>query len=132
MKNIEIIISKSKFLIKINRKMDEIELKYETIDELMAHWTINTTNNTCLIPHHIESYAEFKSCYLYFSSLNKLSTALEILLMLGAIFFNGLVVFCTFVGSSKKTCFDKILVGCCLVDAVTGLIDMPPYHISKE
>ena len=92
----------------------------------------NYTLNSCIIPHRIHEMNEFITCYKILVDKHKLATAMELLLIMGVIFFNGLVVVCMIAGTTKKTCFDKILFGYCLVDGVTGLIDMPPYHISKE
>ena len=88
-------------------------------------------NYTCDVPHQIYTIAEFQKCYVYFANKYKLASALEISLIIGVIFFNSLVIFCMLASSSKKTCFDKILVGYCLVDGVTGIIDIPLYYISN-
>jgi hypothetical protein len=82
----------------------------------------NQTNLTqsCLIPQTFSNAYDFYECYKFFSSKNITATFFEISLAVGTVFLNSLVVICMFYGSKKKTCFDKILFGYCLVDGVTG------------
>lgn len=82
----------------------------------------NDTNlaQSCLIPQTFTNAFDFYECYKYFSSRNIAATFFEIALAVGTVFFNSLVVICMIYGSKKKTCFDKILFGYCLVDGVTG------------
>jgi hypothetical protein len=74
----------------------------------------------CYTPKTFETWGEYWDCYLVLAADRPTATILEILLAFGAAFLNSLVIFCVFFSTNKKTCFDQILVGYCLVNGITG------------
>ena len=102
------------------------------INSNLSQYVSNQTNlslaDYCKTPQTFYTSEQFFKCYDYFAKQKPVATFFEILLSCGTVFSNLLVVICIVFGSKKKTCFDKILFGCCIVDGVTGLIDIPLYH----
>lgn len=89
------------------------------------------TSISCLSPQFFDNSHEFFECYAYFLiSQQPVFGIFQILLALGSIIFNSLVLISMIIGSNKHvTCFDQILVGHCIVNGITGLVDIPFYHI---
>jgi hypothetical protein len=100
--------------------------------------SLNQTNETtyvdfrtyCYTPKTFTNLTEYFQCYQLIASEKVLISVLELLVAFGAALVNGFNIFCLFVSSSKRTCFDEILVGYCLVNGITGLIDIPFFHVS--
>jgi hypothetical protein len=99
--------------------------------------SLNQTNETfidfrtyCYTPKTFTNLTEYFKCYQLIASEKVIISVLELLVAFGAALVNGFNIFCLFVGSTKRTCFDEILVGYCLVNGITGLIDIPFFHVS--
>ena len=94
--------------------------------------TFNFSNKTfdeiCRIPQTFSNIHDFFECYSVIAKEEPEHCVLELFLAASVVFLNSLVVVCMIFGSNKKTCFDKILFGYCLVDGITGLFDIPLYH----
>jgi hypothetical protein len=96
----------------------------DTYPEWIARY--NNTNTSldflsyCYTPKTFETWSDYWACYLAVAADKPVATTLEILLAVGAAFINSLVIFCVFFSTNKKTCFDQILVGYCLVNGITG------------
>jgi hypothetical protein len=98
-----------------------------------SNQTHNYSNKTleeiCHIPQTFKNIYDFFECYRIVAIKEIDAVVFELFLAASVVFLNSLVVICMVFGSNKKTCFDKILFGYCLVDGVTGLFDIPLYHI---
>jgi hypothetical protein len=94
--------------------------------------TLNFSNKSiyeiCHTPHTFSDLDDFFVCYSMMAKEEPAKVVFELLLAASVVFLNSLVVICMIFGSNKKTCFDKILFGYCLVDGITGLFDIPLYH----
>jgi hypothetical protein len=75
------------------------------------------------------NFDDFFKCYNFFASENLFLTIFEWSVAGAATFFNSLVVISLIFESKRMNCFDKVLVGFCLVDGITGLVDIPLFHI---
>ena len=109
-------------------------LSWEISAQSFENWTsdgnLSDFRTYCYTPKTFTNLTEYFECYRLVASEKVAISILELLVAFGAAFINGFVVFCLFVSSSKKTCFDQILVGYCLVNGITGLIDIPFFHVS--
>jgi hypothetical protein len=125
----------------INRKLKEERFLEEDNflpSEISSHIDLNLEKNTtnvdfrtyCYTPKTFTNLNEYFQCYQLIASEKVVVLILELLLAFGAALVNGFNIFCLFLGSQKRTCFDEILVGYCLVNGVTGLIDIPFFHVS--
>ena len=65
---------------------------------------------------------EFYECYNYFAQKELSKTIFGLTLALLAVLLNFIVLISLIFGSRNKICFDRILVGYCLVDGITGKI----------
>ncbi len=65
---------------------------------------------------------EFYECYKYFAQKELSKTIFGLTLALLAVLLNLIVLISLIFGSRNKICFDRILVGYCLVDGITGKI----------
>ena len=74
-------------------------------------------------------FDDFIKCYKFFALENLLLTIFELGVASAATFFNSLVVISLIFESKRMNCFDKVLVGFCLVDGITGIVDIPLFHI---
>jgi hypothetical protein len=87
--------------------------------------------SVCFIPHRIETSEEFIKCYWYFFRFSFANAILHLVISFGSIIANTAVVYLILKRSIKLSIFDKILIGHALVDGLTGLIDVPLFHISN-
>lgn len=93
--------------------------------------TQNQNDTNCSKEHEITSYLEFFDCYSFFFQKSLIQSSLTISLMVSTVVFNVAVIYC--IKKNLKlhlSLFDKILIGHTIVDALTGLIIMPFYHIN--
>lgn len=63
-----------------------------------------------------------------------LEATVELFIILGAIFFNLLLIVLIYRKPNKNVkllCFDQIYIGHAIVDGVTGLVDIPFFHIEN-
>jgi hypothetical protein len=102
-----------------------------------SSFSLGQTNETlvdfktyCYTPKTFNNLTEYFQCYQLIASEKVLISILELLVAFGAALINGFNIFCLFVSSTKRTCFDEILVGYCIVNGITGLIDIPFFHVS--
>jgi hypothetical protein len=88
-------------------------------------------SNSCVSPQYFDNSGEFFKCYVYLLfSQQPIFGIFQISLSIGVIIFNALVIISMIIGSNRHaTCFDQILVGHCLVNGITGIVDIPFYHI---
>lgn len=94
--------------------------------------TQNTTDLTslisCLQPQFFKSSSEFFNCYALLYRYNWARATGGILLALLTFVLNTLVIILLVKKPFKKTIFDQILIAHCVVDGVTGLVDIPFFH----
>ena len=91
-------------------------------------WT-NSTEFSCDIPQFFESFESFAHCYAYFSSRAIHLPILELFLAFSAFLANLLVVILIYLKPAKINVFDQILIAHSIVDGLTGLVDIPLFHI---
>ena len=84
----------------------------------------------CLKPHIFSSSSEFFACYSLLYRYNWEKATAGIVLSVFAFLFNSLVIVLLVKMPHKKNIFEKILIAHCIVDGVTGLIDVPFFHIT--
>jgi hypothetical protein len=89
----------------------------------------NISNISCSEPHYMSSLDEFLHCYALFTSMYPTRAALELLLIVFAIFFNALVIIMIYYNSISWTVFDQVLIGHCLIQEITAVVDIPFFHI---
>ena len=92
--------------------------------------TINFTVRNCEELQTFENFTDFFHCYEYFFIKSYYKSLAHWVIIAGSIFFNGLVMILTLIGSTKFTVFDQILFGHCIVDGLTGIIDIPLFHVN--
>jgi len=106
----------------------------------IKNYTSTTYNisviQACVTPQTFISFAEFVQCYKFFFSHSFLVSILEILLILSTVFFNLLLILLIYFKPRLRrekhlTCFDKIYIGQAFVDGITGLLDVPLFHIEN-
>ena len=89
-----------------------------------------SNTSLCLIPHTTASIEEFIHCYKFFFKKNVSVALIEIILIIGTVLANLTVGLLIYKHSKRKlTCFDQILIGHAIVEGLTGLIDVPFFHI---
>ena len=79
----------------------------------------------CLIPKDFDSLYELFECYGALFQTRYEESFLEFGLAIGTVLLNLLVAILIFTKPVKLSVFDQILIGHCIVDGVTGLIDIP-------
>ena len=126
---------KNEFSNIMNRRLNEKE--NFIVSKISFNNSLNASNDTytdfrkyCYTPKTFTNLTEYFQCYQLIASEKALISVLELFVAFGAALVNGFNIFCVFVGSGKRTCFDEILIGYCLVNGVTGLIDIPFFHVS--
>ncbi len=90
----------------------------------------STTRNNCETLRLITNFDEFSNCYQYFFHINISASILTIILIVATVILNLLVI--VFIKKNKKnglSAFDQILLGHAIVDGLTGLVDVPFYHV---
>lgn len=92
--------------------------------------SMNDTNFTraCLEPHAITSAQEFFDCYAHLFKFNVPLYTFEIFLILSAAACNSFVIISIYFYSVSYTVFDQILIGHCLIQALTATVDIPFFH----
>jgi hypothetical protein len=100
-------------------------------DEYIKYNITMNISDSCLSPQLFNKSHEFFECYTFFLfSHQPVFAILQILIPIGVIIFNSLVLISMIIGSNRHvTCFDQILVGHCIVNGITGIVDIPFYHI---
>lgn len=89
----------------------------------------NETLISCLKPQIFNSSTEFFICYSQIYSSNWLKATSGILLSVLTVTLNTLVIILLVKKPIRTTIFDQILIAHCLVDGITGLIDIPLFHL---
>ena len=126
---------KNEFSNIMNRRLNEKE--NFIVSKISFNNSLNASNETytdfrkyCYTPKTFTNLTEYFECYQIIAGEKMIVTVLELLIAFSAALVNGFNIFCLFVGTSKKTCFDEILIGYCLVNGITGLIDIPFFHVN--
>ena len=91
----------------------------------------NISSNTSSLICEIAKNEQFFECYKYFLINNLTESILSWLLIFCTIFANLVVIILIHRNSEKITLFDQILINHCLLDGLTGLVDIPFYHINS-
>jgi hypothetical protein len=89
----------------------------------------NLTQFDCDTPHTVLSWNEFFFCYNRSVTRSTVRAVLELLLVVSAILFNLVVIAMIYYNSITWTVFDQILVGHCILQALTAAVDIPFFHI---
>ena len=87
--------------------------------------------NISFIICDIAQNEQFFECYQFFFLNNLIESILSWLLIFSTIFANSFVIILIHRNSDKITIFDQILIYHALLDGLTGLIDIPIYHINS-
>ena len=74
----------------------------------------------CEVHQTFNNFNEFFECYKYFAKKELLRTIFALIMVSLSIILNLIVLISLIFGSRNKICFDRILVGYCLVDALTS------------
>lgn len=91
---------------------------------------LNLTNN-CAVKQQFVQLNEFLKCYIYFIKSNKLPFVVELLLILSVLALN-LAVIITILNQFKvKSIYEKIIIGHCISNFLSGLLIMPFFHINN-
>ncbi len=91
----------------------------------------NFSSNISSLVCEIGKDEQFFECYRYFLINNLTESILSWLLIFCTIFANLFVIILIHRNSEKITIFDQILINHCLLDGLTGLVDIPFYHINS-
>jgi hypothetical protein len=86
--------------------------------------------DSCEIPQTFNSIEKFFKCYGYFYNQAPSVSILQVLLFIGAFLINFLVIILLYTRPIKISIFDQILIGYCLVNGITGIVDIPFYHVA--
>ena len=93
------------------------------ISHNLTNSSIENFVKNCKIEKTFSNASELYACYKYFAKQRLALTIFEWTVASLAVLLNLLVVMSLFCDSrKKKTCFDKVLVGYCLVNGATGLL----------
>ena len=87
--------------------------------------------NISFIICEIAQNEQFFECYQFSFLNNLIESILTWLLIFSTIFANSFVIILIHRNSDKITIFDQILINHALLDGLTGLIDIPIYHINS-
>jgi hypothetical protein len=115
-------------------------MKYSSFDELeemekFNHTNVDRRNSTtfsysdCQTSQTITSLENFFICYSFFYNQSPSQSIAQIFLFVGTILVNFLVITLLYVRPIKISIFDQILIGYCLVNGITGIVDIPFYHV---
>ena len=74
----------------------------------------------CEVQQTFNNFNEFFECYKYFAKKELARSIFALIMVSSSIILNLIVLISLIFGSRNKICFDKILVGYCLVDALTS------------
>jgi hypothetical protein len=105
--------------------------------KIMNYTKLNSSNFSIFEYDYCETHQTFSSiekflkCYGYFFNRSSSSSILEILLFIGAFTINFLVIILLYARPIKISIFDQILIGYCFVNGLTGIVDIPFYHVSS-
>jgi hypothetical protein len=98
----------------------------------------NSTNESiynqteqCLWPHTSKSLSEYLDCYSMLTAKDRTNQIFQICLIVFIIITNIFVICIICLKSLKFNVFDEILVNHCIIQGVTGLIDVPFFHIKN-
>lgn len=89
-----------------------------------------TSFSNCSVPQYFSNYSDFAACYRYFSTNQLAKTIGFASLALFITIANILVIISISKSSSQNLIFNQILIGYCVVNGFTGLIDIPLVHFS--
>lgn len=93
---------------------------------------MNSTNTNCSIAQYFSNASDFFHCYAEMFQANVLIGVLGILIVLLAVVFNTLViVILARKPPTKMTVFDRLMIAHCVVDGLTGLVDVPFFHFQS-
>lgn len=91
-----------------------------------------THNHTLNCSHHqYLSWSDFAFCYELFFQERSAQALTELSVAFFAFLFNLLVIISIVTEEGKTNTFDTILIGHSIVDGLTGLIDIPLFHIKN-
>lgn len=90
---------------------------------------MNESINNCFEKVNFTNIIDFFECYKHYFNENMIVSILALILIIGTIVLNLIVIILIIKNSTKLTIFDQILIGHSIVDFLTGLIDIPFYHI---
>ncbi len=103
--------------------------------------TATASSNTsavqdCQTPQTFHSFTEFTHCYTFFFARSYLISILEILLILAIVSFNLLLILMIYFKPRPRlgkhlSCFDQIYIGHATVNGLTGLLDVPLFHVEN-
>ena len=102
----------------------------------MTNNSTGLTNETlflqaCLTPQLMD-FNTFVTCYGALARASIMSPLLELFLVaFGSFFMNLLVIIMILMKPMTLSTFDKIMIGHALVDGLTGLIDIPIFHVNN-
>lgn len=116
-----------KMFVNVRRIISTNGLKNISIDPSIA---TNSSLN-CNIPQYFSASEKFFSCYDVLFELKWPLHTTEILLAFFIVLFNALVMVILIKKSTKLNLFDKIMICHCIVDGLTGLLDVPFFHFSS-
>jgi len=91
----------------------------------------NISSNISSLICEIVKNEQFFECYKYFFINNLAESLLSWLLIFCTIFANSFSIILIHRNSEKITIFDQILINHCLLDGLTGLVDIPFCHINS-
>lgn len=105
-------------------------MKY-TDATLSNNITLTFKSENCTEPQVITNIFDFSVCYTYFAT-EYLGKTIGLLLLAFLITISNVIVIVSLSvqTSSQSVIFDEILIGYCIVNGITGLIDMPLTHFS--
>ena len=108
----------------------------ETVDHNSTSSNSNQTSSNdlfnCTTPQYFTDLDLFGHCYAYFFLAQTFSSVGQCVLIVGTVSFNSLLIISSWKSSGSNCVFNDILVGHALVDGITGLIDIPLYHIYQR
>ena len=101
----------------------------------MSNLTRNISNDSfdymlehCKTPQSL-SWTEFLDCYSILSRYEMFRSIFGFCVAISSFSLNLLVIVMIYAKPVHLTIFDKILIGHCIVNGLTGLIDIPIFHI---
>jgi hypothetical protein len=87
----------------------------------------NSLKELCEKNQTFSNLNEFYVCYKYFAQKELSKTIFGLTLSSLAVTLNLILLISLIFGSRNKICFDRILVGYCLVDGITGVFELILY-----
>ena len=99
----------------MNNSKPDVILNSTLLLECLKHQTLNSIN-------------EFIKCYNTLYAYHWGRATVEIILATLVVTLNSFVIFILLRNGKRKNLFDKILIGHCIVDGITGLVAIPFFH----